>query len=180
MRFQDNYAEKRREYFILLFFLLHTLLSIAVICCFQNFTNCSGSEHRLKNRWKISGERRVNKSKQWKETRRSCWTNETKDLFESSSLLPSAERIDRFISFNLATFRFSSLFRASQLNLFPFSVLLFVRYFASELSRVSKWRYYERYNGPRWFGIEAKWNMYFRSSNTSEQFIRRVAIKIVL
>lgn len=114
------------------------LYSLLLRILFSEFYKRFWSEHKLKQ---------IGSFKKWdgkvkyvitEETRRSRWTNESKDRFESSLFECGTNRSFHAhnVSFTVPHVRFSSLFQWSlwcQLNLFPLSVLLFVRSPASYL-----------------------------------------------
>lgn len=105
---------------------------------FQNFTR--GFEASI-NRNKFGSLKKKNEKVKYvvtEDTRRSRWTNESKDRFEFSLFECGTNRSFHAhnVSFTVPHVRFSSLFQWSlwcQLNLFPLSVLLFVRSPASYL-----------------------------------------------
>lgn len=114
------------------------LYSLLLHILFSEFYKRFWSEHKLKQ---------IGSFKKWdgkvkyvitEETRRSRWTNESKDRFEFSLFECGTNRSFHAhnVSFTVPHVRFSSLFQWSlwcQLNLFPLSVLLFVRSPASYL-----------------------------------------------
>ena len=114
------------------------LYSLLLRILFSEFYKRFWSEHKLKQ---------IGSFKKWdgkvkyvvtEETRRSRWTNESKDRFESSLFECGTNRSFHAhnVSFTVPHVRFSSLFQWSLwclLNLFPLSVLLFVRSPASYL-----------------------------------------------
>lgn len=109
--------------FYFLFIILYILLFITIFY-FSICYKLSGSEHRLKQIENL--ERREKKSNN---SRNKILLN--KRIFLN---LPCTKcEANRSTTFLLPHVRFSSLFHSSQLNLFPFSVLLFVRSPASYL-----------------------------------------------
>lgn len=114
------------------------LYSLLLRILFSEFYKRFWSEHKLKQIGSFKKRDGKVKYVVTEETRRSRWTNESKDRFEISLFECGTNRSFHAhnVSFTVPHVRFSSLFQWSlwcQLNLFPLSVLLFVRSPASYL-----------------------------------------------